>query len=71
MGFSWTRCAKNGRTPRNSFERIYSSRELMNNITGVETISEMYSVAYLVVDENEMIAVRDALKPHRGEWYEE
>lgn len=47
------------------------AEKLMNNITGVETISEMYSVAYLVVDENEMIAVRDALKPHRGEWYEE
>lgn len=46
------------------------AEKLMNNITGVETISEMYSVAYLVVDENEMIEVRDALKPHRGEWYE-
>lgn len=39
------------------------------NITGVEQISDMYSVAFLVVYENEMIAVRDALKPHRGEWY--
>ncbi|MET3731158.1 hypothetical protein [Moheibacter stercoris] len=51
-------------------KEFIQAEKLMNNITGVETISEMYSVAYLVVDENEMIAVRDALKPHRGEWYE-
>lgn len=43
---------------------------LKNNITGVETISEVYTMAYLVVNENEMISVRDRLRPHRGEWYE-
>lgn len=51
-------------------KEFIQAEKLMNKITGVETISEMYSVAYLVVDENEMIAVRDSLKPHRGEWYE-
>lgn len=35
--------------------------------TGTDLISEMHSTAYMVVEENEMIAVRDALKPHRGE----
>lgn len=45
------------------------AKKLNNNITGVETLSDLYAVAYLVVDENEMIAVRDALLPHRGEWY--
>lgn len=44
--------------------------KLNHNITGVEILSELYSVAYLVVDETEMIQVRDALKPHRGEWHE-
>lgn len=43
--------------------------KLQNDITGVETISELYSVAFLVVDESEMISVRDRLRPHRGEWY--
>ena len=43
---------------------------LQNEITGVEVLSDMYSVAYLVVNESEMISVRDALRPHRGEWYE-
>ncbi len=40
------------------------------NITGLEVINEMYAIAYMVVTDDEMIAVRDALKPHRGEIYE-
>lgn len=39
-------------------------------ITGVEIINEMHSLAYLVVPENEMIPIRDALKPHRGQIYQ-
>ncbi|MEP5253697.1 MAG: hypothetical protein ABJQ39_01460 [Winogradskyella arenosi] len=38
-------------------------------ITGVETLSDMHSLAYLVVDEAEMRPIRDALKPHRGQVY--
>ncbi|WP_418639043.1 hypothetical protein [Winogradskyella sp.] len=40
-------------------------------ITGVESISDMHSLAYLVVDESEMKPIRDALKPHRGQVYSE
>ena len=40
-------------------------------ITGHQNYSDVYSIAYLVVNESEMIAVRDALKPHRGELFEE
>ena len=39
-------------------------------ITGVEIINEMHSLAFLVVPENEMIPIRDALKPHRGQIYQ-
>ncbi|REG98306.1 hypothetical protein [Flavobacterium aquicola] len=41
------------------------------NITGFEIFNEMYATAYMVVVEENMIQVRDALKPHRGEVYEE
>jgi len=41
------------------------------DITGCKHINEMYSLAFMVVNEQEMIAVRDALKPHRGEIYNE
>lgn len=39
-------------------------------ITGFEIRSEMHAIAYLVVEEKDMITFRDALKPHRGEVYE-
>ena len=31
------------------------------------TVSDYHSIAYVVVDEKEMIIYRDTLKPHRGE----
>ena len=37
--------------------------------TGVETLSDMHSLAYLVVDQSDMKPIRDALKPHRGQVY--
>ncbi len=41
------------------------------SITGIETLSDMHSLAYLVVDESEMKLIRDTLKPHRGRVYSE
>jgi hypothetical protein len=41
------------------------------NITGFEIQNEMYAIAYMVVTDDYMISVRDALKPHRGELYQE
>ena len=41
------------------------------NITGFEVVNEMFAIAFMVVTDENMIAVRDALKPHRGEVYEE
>jgi len=40
-------------------------------VTGIESISELHFIAYLVVDKEKMIAVRDMLKPHRGQHYKE
>lgn len=41
------------------------------NITGFEIFSDVYAIAFMVVNEENMIAVRDVLKPHRGEVFEE
>ena len=38
-------------------------------IAGYEVISDMHSIAYLIVNESDMTIVRDALKPHRGQIY--
>ncbi len=41
------------------------------NITGFETLNDMHAIAFMVVTDDYMIAVRDSLKPHRGELYEQ
>ena len=43
---------------------------LQLNITGFEMKNEMHSIAFMVVQEEKMITIRDILKPHRGEVYE-
>jgi hypothetical protein len=40
------------------------------NITGFKIKGEMQAIAFMVVTDENMIQVRDALKPHRGEVYE-
>jgi hypothetical protein len=50
----------------NQFAEI---EQLINPLTGIEVLSEMHVIAFLVVDKNAMIPVRDALKPHRGQVY--
>ncbi|WP_298533373.1 hypothetical protein [uncultured Algibacter sp.] len=38
-------------------------------LTGYHDLSDMHSIAFLVIDEKDMKPVRDALKPHRGQVY--
>ncbi|HMK06036.1 MAG TPA: hypothetical protein VK476_00815 [Flavobacterium sp.] len=51
-------------------KEFITAEKLPLQITGFETYGEMHAVAYMVVNESDMIAVRDALKPYRGEIYE-
>jgi len=39
-------------------------------ITGFEILNDMYAIAYLVVEEKDMVTFRDILKPHRGTYFE-
>jgi hypothetical protein len=43
--------------------------QLPIGITGFEIKNELHAIAYMVVTDEHMIQVRDALKPHRGELY--
>lgn len=48
----------------------YIEIEKLNiSITGTQDLSDMHSIAFLVVDEDKMKLIRDALKPHRGQIY--
>ncbi len=41
------------------------------NITGFDALSDLHSIAFMVVNEADMKPIRDALKPHRGQVYQE
>ncbi len=48
-------------------EEFIKKENLSLTETGVHKINDSYSIAYMMVSEQQMIMVRDALKPHRGE----
>lgn len=49
----------------------FTTKEKISNISaGIEVVSDIYCIAFLVVNEQDVIIVRDALKPHRGEIYD-
>ena len=48
-------------------KEFINSEKLAINITGFKQINEMHAIAFMVVNEENMIFVRDTLKPHRGE----
>ena len=39
------------------------------NITGFDILSEMHAIAWMLVTDEYMVPVRDALRPHRGELF--
>ena len=45
------------------------NEDIKDAFVDIEQISEMYSIAYLVVDETLMNPLREKLKPHRGQKY--
>lgn len=47
-----------------------ATEKLPINITGFEAVNNMHAIAWMVVTDENMITVRDALKPHRGEIFE-
>ncbi|MBJ6368330.1 hypothetical protein [Snuella sedimenti] len=46
-------------------------KNLNISITGFESLNDTHAIAYLVVNENNMKPIRDALRPHRGQIYQE
>lgn len=51
-------------------KEFIEAEKLHLNITGFEIYNEMQAIAFMVVTDENMITVRDALKPHRGEIFE-
>ncbi len=45
------------------------SEQIPEHLTGFEVYHEMHAIAFMVVFEEYMLSIRDALKPHRAEIY--
>ncbi|UZO80425.1 hypothetical protein NBT05_15910 [Aquimarina sp. ERC-38] len=45
------------------------THKLSNTLADFTEVNEMYTMAYLVVDESDMLITRNQLKPHRGQLY--
>ncbi len=45
--------------------------KLEDVLTGYSVLSNVHTIAYLVVSEDKMKPIRDALKPHRGQVFHE
>ncbi|WCO02761.1 hypothetical protein [Psychroserpens ponticola] len=46
-------------------------QKLNISITGFQNLNDMHAIAFMVVDEQDMRPIRDALKPHRGQVYQD
>lgn len=69
--FKGPAAAKTAAHHEKHLKEFIAMENLPLNITGHVDLHDMHSIAFMVVAESQMIAVRDALKPHRGEVYED
>ena len=51
--------------------KSFGKKRVLSNINLNINKGEMLAIAFMVVTDENMIQVRDALKPHRGEIYTE
>jgi len=69
--FRWPASAKTAEHLEIHLKEYIAIEKLPLDITGFEIQGEMLAIAYMVVTDDHMVQVRDALKPHRGEIYAE
>lgn len=48
-------------------EEFAKKNELAGTSSGHQVVTPMHTIAYLIVQGEDMIIARDALRPHRGE----
>jgi hypothetical protein len=68
--FRGAAAAKTAEHHEKHLKEYIAIEKLPLDITGFQTLNDMHAIAFMVVTDEFMIGVRDALKPHRGELYE-
>ncbi len=48
-------------------DEFVAIKKVLETQSGFEEVSAFYAIAFLTVNQEDMLAVRDALRPHRGE----
>lgn len=51
-------------------KEFITKEKIVLNVTGFETINNLHAIAFMVVEETDLIKIRDILRPHRAELYE-
>lgn len=49
-------------------QEFVDKEKLENMTSGAEAVSEFHHIAYLIVEQSQMIKMRDALRPQRAEY---
>ncbi len=49
----------------------YMEKENISGTTGITEESELHTFAFMIIAEQDMIKVRDELRPHRATWHQE
>jgi hypothetical protein len=52
-------------------KQFIQTEDLVPAVTGYEIKNELHAIAFMIVEKSNMISARDALKPHRGELFEQ
>ena len=69
--FRGPEAAKTAEHHEKHLKEYIAMEKLPLDITGFQVSNDMHAIAFMVVTDDFMIGVRDALKPHRGEVYED
>lgn len=51
-------------------KQYITAEKIKPEITGFQVLTEVSAITFMVVERENMIQVRDALRPHRAELYE-
>ncbi|ADX67262.1 hypothetical protein [Weeksella virosa] len=49
----------------------YLAKEKLEGFANLDKQTDLHTIAFVVVDESQMMKVRDELRPHRAVWYEQ
>lgn len=63
--------AKTAEHHEKHLKEYITMEKLPLKITGFDILNELHAIAWMVVTDEYMVPVRDALKPHRGELFEQ